>query len=196
MFCLTRLRLAGAEGEGDDARMRLAELDADFRWHLTMLGAEREEFLAPGEFLLVGWVGLIELDVVEEFAAGQEARVKDGRVDDGDAFFMQRIHEGEQVGWMGIERVAIGEHDPIEIDLGVNFGDRFPVFCADANALGRPLHFEFAQGGIGAQDVIEATRAVRWRGRCIEVLIRVMHGDELGAVIAAEQLQDPARSKA
>ena len=70
---LDALWLAGAKRQGHDAGMRLAELDADLGRYLAVLLTEREEFLAPGEFLLIGRIGRIELDVIEELAAGQEA---------------------------------------------------------------------------------------------------------------------------
>ena len=67
---------AGAQRQRDDAGMRFSELDAYFRWRLPMLLTEREEFLAPGELFLIGGRCRIELDVVEEFTAGQEAGIK------------------------------------------------------------------------------------------------------------------------
>ena len=68
--CRHALGPARAEREGDDARMRFAELNADLSWDLSVLLAEREELLAPGEFLSLVRICPIELDIVKELAAG------------------------------------------------------------------------------------------------------------------------------
>jgi len=183
------LGLAGAEGQGDDARVRFAKLNADLGRVLPIGLAEGKELLPPGELLLIRRLAGVQLDIIEKFAACEETGIEDRRVDDSDASGPQFVHEGQQGRRVRIERVAISEHHPIQLDLSGDFLDSRPVFRADADGLGRAPRFELAKGGVSAEDVVEAAGAVGWRGRCRQIFIGVMHGDQRRFVLAAEQLQ-------
>ncbi len=111
-----------------------------------MFFAEGEKFFPPDKpgFILIG----IRFDfyIVEKLSAGQEACMKNSRVDDCNSSFMEIFHEVKQFFRVTVYSHAVGNHNPVEIHLVRYHPDSKPVFGADTKGLDFSFRFQDRQG--------------------------------------------------
>src|SRR5690606_1066633 len=106
------------------------ELDAGVRWCNFPFLTKLEKSISPLKAFFIFCCVRSDKPVIIIIASHQKSGLKNSRVENADAVDLKPFHKFQQVLRMGDQRGAIRKHDPIQLDVLINFGDNSPVFCS------------------------------------------------------------------